>query len=151
VTTRTVLLWIHIVAAAAWLGCNLALFALAPRFARRGGEVAAVFAESTAWLARRYYNLAGTLLGVTGVLLVLNADYKWSSGFVAVGILTLVVGGALGIAVFAPTGDALAEAHRADDARLVAALSARTTRFLALDTTLVVLTVLAMVQRWRAR
>ena len=42
------------------------------------------------------------LIGTTGVILVLDNDWSWSSGFVWVGISVVVVGAVLGGAVFGP-------------------------------------------------
>ena len=148
---RNLLLWVHIVGVAAWLGCNLALFVLSPWFARRGAEVAASFAEATTYLAQRYYNAAGVVVGVTGVLLVQHTGYGWGSGFVGLGIAALVGGAALGVVVFAPTGTRLGAAHRGGDDVAVRSLSRRTLLFLAVDTTVVLTTVLAMVARWQAK
>ncbi|MCO5329020.1 MAG: hypothetical protein M9961_02935 [Ilumatobacteraceae bacterium] len=148
---RNVLLWLHIVGVAAWLGCNLALFVLSPWFARRGAAVAAAFAEATTYLATRYYNAAGGVVGVTGVLLVVHTGYAWHSAFVIAGLAALVVGAALGVVVFAPSGRALATAHRDGDVEGARRLTARTASFLLVDTTVVMVTALAMVARWRAR
>ena len=148
---RNLLLSLHIVGVAACLGANLVGFVLTPLLARHGAEVAAAWASSVSTLARTYYNSAGVVVGVTGVLLVQHTGYGWGSGFVAVGISALVVGAALGIAVFAPTGDRLAASLRGGDERTAARLKARTTRFLCVDTAVVLVTVLAMVARWKAR
>lgn len=148
---RNALLWAHIVGVAAWLGTNLATFVLEPWFHRRSAEVAAAFADATSFLARRFYNAAGVVVGVTGVLLVENAGYGWGSGFIVVGLVALVVGAGFGVVVFAPTGARLGAATRQGDTSTVSALRRRTIEFLSIDTAVVMLTVLAMVARWRAR
>lgn len=148
---RNVLLWLHITGVAAWLGSNLALFMLDRWFSTRSQEGAATFAEATSFLAERYYNVAGVLVGATGVALVLETGYGWGSGFVVVGITALVLGATFGIAVFAPTGKRLAAAIRSEDSGAVQALRRRTRIFLSLDTAIVLTTVLAMVARWRSR
>ncbi|MDO8389882.1 MAG: hypothetical protein Q7V57_05290 [Actinomycetota bacterium] len=147
---RTVLLSLHIASVAAWLGCNFTQLFLGPSFARRGGDAAMAWFEASARLARRYYNAAGTVLGVTGVLLVREVGYEWSAGFVAVGITVVVIGALLGVLVFAPGGDRLAVAQREGDTGRVKALATRYTFAAAVDTTLVLTAVLAMVHRWRA-
>jgi len=147
---RTVLLTIHIASVAAWLGCNFTQLFLGPWFARRGGDAALAWFEASALLARRYYNAAGVLLGLTGVLLVREVGYDWSAGFIAVGITVIVIGAALGVLLFAPGGDRLAAAQREGDAGRVKALATRYTFAAAVDTTLVLVAVLAMVHRWRA-
>ena len=144
---RNVLLSVHIASVAAWLGANLTQFFLAPWFVQRGGDAAVAWFEATTRMARRYYNAAGTVLAVSGVLLVFESSgaYRWSSGFVVVGLAVVVVGGGLGGAFFAPDGERLAAAVR--DGR-----RGRLRRFLAvlsLDTLLVSSAVLAMVAKWR--
>ena len=83
---RNVLLALHVASVAGWLGCNLTQLFLSRWFVRRGGDAAVAWFEATNRLARRYYNVVGVVLGVTGVLLVRNAGYAWSAGFVVVGI-----------------------------------------------------------------
>ena len=91
------------------------------------------------------------MVGVTGVLLVVHTGYAWHSAFVIAGLAALVVGAALGVVVFAPSGRALATAHRDGDVEGARRLTARTASFLLVDTTVVMVTALAMVARWRAR
>lgn len=145
-TYRNVLLVVHIAAAAAWLGANFVQLALTPQFAKRGGEVAASWFEATSWLGKRYYNLAGGVLALTGVLLVMETGYEWSAGFVAVGIVVIVIGAVMGVAFFAPEGDRLAAASR--DGKPLA--SSRYLAFALLDTALVIVAISAMVWKWHA-
>ncbi len=147
---RDILLALHIASVAAWLGCNFTQLFLGPWFSRRGGEVAATWYEATARLASRYYNVAGTVLAITGVLLVLKVDYAWSAGFVGVGITVVVIGGVLGTAFFAPTGKRLAELTREGDDAARKKLDRRYVAVACLDSMLVLITVLAMVKRWHA-
>ena len=147
---RNILLWLHIAAAGGWLGANLVQLSVGRRLARAGGEIAAAWFDTATLLAQRYYNVVGTLLGVTGVLLVLHGGYAWTTPFVMLGLATLVVGALLGIVHFAPTGRRLAAAARAGED----AAASSTFRAYALgavvDTTLVLVTMLAMVSRWGA-
>lgn len=143
---RNGLLTLHIASAAAWLGANATQLFLTPWFAARGGEAAVAWFEATERMARRYYNAAGAVLTVTGVLLVLHADYDWSAGFIAVGFTVIVVGAALGVLFFARAGADLAARQRAGTGTGVG----RYLAFVALDTTLVLVAVLAMVDRWQA-
>lgn len=143
---RNILLALHIASVAAWLGCNFTQLFLTRSFVARGGDAAVAWFEATSRLARRYYNVAGVVLGVTGVLLLRNAGYSWSAGFVVVGITVIAIGALLGIAFFAPDGSRLAATQFAGGKPNV-------TRYLAMvavDTTLVLTAVLAMVAKWRA-
>ena len=147
---RDLLLSIHIASVAAWLGANFTQLFLGPWFARRGGEVAIAWHEATARLASRYYNVAGTVLAVSGVLLVLHLDYAWSAGFVGVGITVVIIGGVLGVVFFAPTGRRLAEAEREGDIAERTILRRRYVAAACVDTVLVLVAVVAMVKRWNA-
>lgn len=143
---RNVLLALHIASVAGWLGCNFTQLFLSRWFVRRGGDAAVAWFEATNRLARRYYNVVGVVLGVTGVLLVRNAGYAWSAGFVVVGIAVVAIGASLGVAFFAPDGERLA-------ATQIAGGRPRLARYLVMvsvDTTLVMAAVLAMVAKWRA-
>lgn len=146
-TYRNVLLLVHLACAGAWLGANLTQLVLTPWFVRRGGEATVAWFEGTELLAKRYYNVAGVLLALTGVLLVEEIGYGWGSGFVAVGITVIAIGATLGIAFFGPEGARLAGAARdggRPDPRRYLSVAA-------LDTALVLLAILAMVSGWRAR
>lgn len=144
---RNVLLVVHIASVAAWLGGNFSQFFLLPQMARSGGEVTTAWFAATARMARRYYNVAGTLLAVSGVLLLLHSDgaYRWSSGFVGIGIGVVVIGGLNGVAFFAPDADRLAASSRAGGTVRIG----RFLMMLGLDTALVLVAVLAMVAKWR--
>ncbi|MEZ5138712.1 MAG: hypothetical protein R2702_14035 [Acidimicrobiales bacterium] len=142
---RNLLLLVHVASAAAWLGANLVQLVLTPWFVAREAAAGAWF-EATGFLARRYYNVAGIVLGVTGVLLVLEVGYAWSSGFIAVGIGVIAIGAVLGIRFFHPEAERLAAAAgrgERPDAR-------RYLQVALLDTVLVLTAVLAMVSGWRA-
>ena len=143
---RHLLLACHIAAVAAWLGCNFTQFFLAPWFRRRGGDAAVAWFEASNRLARMYYNVAGTVLAVSGVLLVRESGFRWSAGFVGVGLAVVIIGGVVGVAFFAPDGARLASAQRAG-------ASVNLRRYLlvlSVDSTLVLTAVVAMVSKWRA-
>lgn len=147
--TRDLLLLVHIAAAAAWLGANFVQLTVGKRMLARPDETAARWAETTGRLVSTYYNVAGTLLGVTGVLLVLDGDWAWSSGFVAVGITALVIGGVLGVIEFGPLAKKIAAAARAGDAPTFARLVKRNVVSALFDSTVVLTTILAMVDKWK--
>ena len=91
---HNLLLLAHIASVAAWLGANLVQFVVAPRFRRAGGPIAQGWTDTASFLGRRYYNVVGILVAVTGVLLVLDGEWKWQ-GFVIVGIAMIVAAGML--------------------------------------------------------
>jgi uncharacterized membrane protein len=146
--TRTLLLSLHIASVAAWLGANFVQLVLSPRFAKGPADVAAAWTRQTIFLGERYYNAAGTLLGITGVLLVLDGDWSWGSGFIWVGITVLVIGGVMGGVFFGPLAKRRAEALEAGDVAAADQAQARIIPLALLDTALILLALLAMVDKW---
>ena len=146
--TRTILLALHIASVAAWLGANFVQLVLSPRFARGPADAALAWTRHTIWLGQRYYPAAATLIGTTGVLLVLDGDWSWGSGFIWVGIAVITIGGVMGGAVFGPLAEKRAAALESGDAAAAAAAQSRIIPFAYLDTALILLAVLAMVDRW---
>ena len=145
---RTSLLTLHLVGVASWLGANLVQLSLGRFYAAQGVEARLAWLRATTLLAQRYYNAAGGVIGVTGVLLVLDGGWSWGSGFIWIGVTVLVVGGVLGAVAFVPTGARQAEALRAGTVERLRALDRRAIGFAVLDTSLVVLAVVAMVHKW---
>lgn len=147
---RTLLLTVHIIGVAAWLGANFVQLVLLPHFARRGTEAQLAWTEASMWLGKTYYNAAGALIGLSGVALVLHGDWGWGRGFIWVGIATLAIGGVVGSVVFAPLmGKLRAQIAESHDDR--AAETRITIRKVALiDTGLIVLTMVAMISKWAA-
>jgi len=147
-TSRTLVLALHITGVAAWLGANFVQAALSPRFAKGPADAAAAWTRQTIWLGERFYTAAGGLIGVTGVILVLDNDWDWSSKFIWVGIAVLIVGAVLGVAVFGPLAKRRADALESGDTATADAAMGRIIPFAVVDTVLVLLAVLAMVDKW---
>lgn len=147
-TTRTLLLALHITAVAGWLGANFVQMVLTPRFARGPAEIAAAWTRQIIWLGERYYIAVGVTIAVTGVLLVLDGDWSWSSGFIWVGITVVVLGAVMGSTVFGPLAKRRAEALEAGDQPSADAAQARMMPFAVLDTVLILAALLAMVDKW---
>ena len=147
-TLRTFILTLHIAGAAAWLGANFVQMVLAPRFAKASDEVAAAWTRQTIWLGERYYSAVGALILITGVILVIDGDWRWSTEFIVLGIATVFIGGILGLAVFAPLAQKRADALDAGDDAAAADALRKIIPWGVVDTVLVLLTVLAMVDRW---
>ncbi len=146
--TRNLLLLLHIGGVAAWLGANFVQLVLSPRFARGPAAAAAAWTRHTIWLGERYYNVAGGLIVVTGVLLVLDGDWSWGSGFIWVGIAVVVIGGVMGVTLFSPLAQRRAAALDAGDEPTAAGAQGRIIPLAYLDTALVLTAVLAMVDKW---
>ncbi|MFV0315438.1 MAG: hypothetical protein ACK5O2_00555 [Microthrixaceae bacterium] len=147
---RTRLLSTHIAAVAAWLGANFVQYALGGRFAAEGAAIDAAWTRQSAWLGRRYYNAAGVLIGITGVLLVLDGGWSWGSGFIWVGAAVVVIGGLMGGLVFVPLSERRAAELDAGEQSAAGSTRSMLLRSVTVDTALVLLAVLAMVDKWQA-
>lgn len=145
---RNFLLTVHIIGACIWLGSNAVLAFVGMRKNKPSIEVQAWWADTQGAMARVLYNLAGGLILVTGIALLLVNDWKFKSHFVSVGFLAIIVGGALGMAVFGPGSRKLAAALRAGDTAEAEKLNNKLAMFGALDTAVIVVTIVTMVARW---
>ncbi|MFN8020023.1 MAG: hypothetical protein U0Q03_00725 [Acidimicrobiales bacterium] len=145
---RTVLLALHLCGVAAWLGANFTQLFLVRFYARQPDDARRAWVRATTLMGRSYYNAAGALIGVTGVSLVIHGHWPWSSGFVWVGIAVLVVGGAMGGIGFVPSSSKLADAIAGGDRPTVVRLDRRILVLALVDTTFVLMAVLAMVDKW---
>ncbi len=148
-TTRTLLLSIHIAAVAGWLGANFLQMVLSPRFAKEPAASAVAWTRHTMWLGQRYYVVMGAIIPITGVLLVLDGDWSWGSGFIWVGVAAVVIGAVMGSTVFARLAERRVIALEGGDVSGAAALLSRTLGFAVVDTLIVLTAVLAMVHKWR--
>jgi len=150
--TRTLLLVLHISAVAGWLGANFVQLVLSPRFAKGLTESAAAWTRQTIWLGQRYYGPVGAVVGVTGVLLVFDGDWSWSSGFVWVGVVAFVIGATLGVAVFGPLAERRATALEsgAGAGAGPARIQSRIIGFALVDTAVITVALAAMVHKWQA-
>jgi hypothetical protein len=145
--TRNLLLLLHLAAVAAWLGANFTQFVVAPRLRRYGAPTDRHWSETSRFLGQRYYNVVGVVVAVSGVALVLHGHWHWR-GFVLVGIATVVIGAALGIAVFEGLLKREAAELDAGDLPTVARIRHNFTAVAVLDTLLVLVTMLAMIDKW---
>jgi hypothetical protein len=146
--TRTLVLALHIAGVAAWLGANFVQLVLSPRFAKGPSDVAAAWTRQTIWLGERYYIAAGALIAITGVALVLDGGWSWSSGFIWVGIIVVVIGAVMGGAGFGPLAKQRADALEAGDTAAADRAQGRIMPLALVDTALVLTAVLAMVDKW---
>jgi hypothetical protein len=147
-TTRTVLLALHIASVSAWLGANFAQLALNPQMSKGSPEVAIGWSRAQMWLGQRYYGAVGGLIAITGVLLVLDGDWSWSSWFIWVGVTVIVIGAALGVAAFTPVMERRVAALESGDQAAAATAQSTVIKLALLDTALVLLAILAMVHKW---
>ncbi len=107
-----ILLWLHILASATWIGAAVAVLFLAPRMAVTATSGQA-FAVQWVEMGRKLFTPAAIVALATGIGLVIVDNHSFSSAFVSIGFLTVIVGGVLGARVYAPMGRKIAAAHEA--------------------------------------
>jgi hypothetical protein len=146
--TRNLLLLAHIASVAAWLGANILQLVVGPRLRAHGGEVAHQWAETGVFLGRRYYNVVGAAVAITGIGLVFDADWQWR-GFVLVGIAMVVVGGITGVVGFDRLFKRESAARASGDEVTAKRMAHNITSLACMDTFLLLLTTLAMIDRWK--
>lgn len=146
---RILLLTMHVIAAAAWLGGNLSQLIMTPMFERRGAEATAAWFEGCAKMAKNYYSAAAVTIMITGVLLLVGIDSPWGfeDAFVSFGFLAVIIATARGMIWFIPKAEAAAEGYATGNIE-PAKRAARIIRIGAiLDTGLVLFTVFSMVAK----
>ena len=149
-TTRTLLLTLHVALAAAWIGADFAVHVLSPRLYKESTATQTSWARQILWLHEKYYAVVAVLILVTGVLLVLDGDWSWSSGFIWVGVVAMIGGATLG-------GGGLGSLAKKQLAGLETGTTGPPWRRPAphvplslVVTALPIITVLAMVDKWKA-
>jgi hypothetical protein len=148
--TRTLLLALHIAAIASWLGADVLQHALRRRWERESAEVAHAWARMQFFLHDRYYAVVAVVIALTGVGLVFESDWSWSSGFVWVGIGTVVLGGVLGGVVLKSLAKQEIAAWERGDPDAARAFQRRMLPVELLLTAAVLVAILAMVDKWAA-
>lgn len=101
------LLSLHVLAIATWLGSGLAITVIGLRTLGDGVEHFAAWAPSAGWWAGRAHPAAGVLLLLTGFGMVLEADLSLGEPWILVALVGLVAAMGLGGAVIGPTSDRL--------------------------------------------
>jgi uncharacterized membrane protein len=145
---HNVLLFIHILAAATWLGANVTQLVVNPIMQKTGGAAAAAWMRQTARMGVVLYTPAGAVALITGFWMVFREpQYEFEQFFVALGILTVIVGAVLGARIFGPLGRKAADLHESGDEQEAIAVDNRLTTWAFVDTALVVFTIYAMVSK----
>jgi uncharacterized membrane-anchored protein len=145
---RELLLFIHILAAASWLGANVTQIVVNPVMAKTGGAAAAAWMRQTLRMGNFVYAPAAVVALITGIFLVIDgAQWEFEQFFVALGFITVIVGAVLGTRVFGPLGRKAAELYDSGDAAAAAAVQSKLGMWGYVDTALIVLTIYAMVSK----
>ena len=149
-TTRTILLTLHITAIASWLGADVAQHAMRHRWQKETSEATKAWARMQFWLHDRYYAVVAGLILVTGIALVQDGHWGWSSTFIWVGIATIVAGATLGGIGLKGLAKKRIDTLEAGDTQGAAEVERRALPIELLLTVFVLVSVVAMVHKWGA-
>jgi len=113
VRINEVLLTLHILASAVWIGAAVALQVIAARVRPSTPDaVVNEFAVDAEAIGKAIFGPAAVVLLVTGAALVQRQHLGWTDAWVLLGIGALVVAGAIGGAFLIPEGRRIAELAR---------------------------------------
>jgi hypothetical protein len=149
-TSRTLLLSLHLAAIASWLGADIVQHAMRHRWNDETLEGKKAWARMLFWLHDRYYAVVAGLILVSGVALVFDGDWSWGSGFIWVGVATIVAGGTLGGISLKGLAKKRIDSLDAGDDSGARAAARQALPIEVLLTALVLVTVVAMVHKWGA-
>ena len=150
VSVRTALLALHIAAAACWLGADVLAHVIGPRLDQESTEVATAWTRAQVWMHDRYYPAVAVAVLVTGVLLVVDGDWSWSSDFIWVGVGAIVLGASLGGGGLGSLSKRRLAALESGDAPTAAEVGRRLKALGAVVTLLPIVAIVAMVAKWGA-
>lgn len=143
------MLVVHIAAVAAWLGANLVQAFLAAGVRKADPAARLWWARAQGSMGRAYYSVAGVLVLLTGILMVIDQDaYTFKDTFVSIGFAAVIIGIVLGIAVFGPSSRKAAAAIESGDSATEKSMESRVGLFGAIDTLIVLVTIVAMIFKW---
>jgi len=143
--------WLHVVAAAAWLGGNLIML-MVPGLMARGGPQAMLATGRTALvLGRVFFTPAAIITLLTGIWLVIDLEaYGFGEAFVSVGFAAVIIILIGSIVVLIPNGRKMVEAMEAGDGATAQALAPRQSTMSVVNVLVLLVTFYAMVARWGA-
>lgn len=149
-TLYNLMLVLHIIAVAMWLGSNLVMGFGSGKAVGESAEINAWWAALQGGIGRVLKNVAFVLLLITGIVMVYDVDpaITFSAPFVSVGFTMVVVGGALGGMVFAPGCRKIVDAYKSGDAAEGKRNIDKLGMIGAAESLLVVITMLFMVFQW---
>ena len=107
------LLTLHILAAATWIGAALALQVIAARVRPSTADaVVSEFAAAAEAVGKMLFAPAAVVLALSGVVLVVREQLAWTEAWLVWGVVALVAAGALGGGFLIPEGRAIARLAR---------------------------------------
>jgi len=120
-------------------------------FTAGDSALAAAWFRGSANMAKLYYSIAGVLLIATGVGLVLNNDaWSFSSGFVTIGFVAVIIGAVTGITFFGPRAERAAGEFESGQVAEGRSSASSIGTMAMVDTVIVLIALVAMVSHWQA-
>lgn len=143
----TFLLFLHILAAAAWIGAGLKETIEKPLIHEPAQR--AVWLRNQMKLATRLYIPAAVTVLVTGILMVMdNEAVGFGTTFVSIGFFMVVFGAAVGGGLLGKRAEQAATHLENGDVSAAAVVEAKARPFELLDIALLLVTLAAMVWKW---
>jgi uncharacterized membrane protein len=138
---------IHILSAAAWIGGSFLTGFVAPRMASSDAQGAALaWARVAAEAGAKYFNPAGILTALSGIGLVLTSDvYGWSDTFVSIGLGVVIATALIGALVHRPGAEKIVSALESGDRATAATQGKRAAIWSAVTAVLLIVAVVVMV------
>lgn len=104
------LLTLHILAAAAWIGAALGLQVIARRVVAAAPDAAVdQFGLDAEAVGKTVFAPSGVVLVTTGVALVVRTHLSWTTPWIALGVLAVLLAGTVGGAFLIPEGRRIAQ------------------------------------------
>jgi uncharacterized membrane protein len=131
VTYYEVLLFVHVLGVAIWLGTGIALLVIGDRFGRAGDNKAlqSLFGQSE-WLATRIFIPVSLAVVIVGILLVIEGPWAFDQLWVFLGLAGFVVTFLTGLLMIKPESERIAadlarDGMTTDAARAIGRMFAR--------------------------
>ena len=107
--------WLHITAAAIWVGGDVMIQAVAYRILRTGDPARLVgFSRDVEWTGLRLIMPASVVLLASGIGLVTNGNWSWGEPFVSVGLVVWLLSLAVGAGFLGPESGRIARIVEAE-------------------------------------
>jgi uncharacterized membrane protein len=146
-STYELLLTIHVLAAAVWVGGSVMLLALGAYVARSEDVVTRVkYTRWTEWIAPRLFAPTLIVLIIAGVLLVDEAGFEFDQSWITLGFIGWFINFGIGVAFYGPEGkrrDRAIEQHGVEHADVARSVD-RVMRVAGIDTLVSLLVVIDM-------
>jgi hypothetical protein len=142
---HTFLLIIHVMTAAIWLGAGVAVGVLASLTSRQVATTGKALPESFEKLGNVLFMPMGILVLISGVVLVLDSPWKFTSLFVIIGIIAVVNGAVFGARVTGPMTKSMQQAHQSSDVPRLRALYSRFGMLVLADVGVVAIALISMI------